>query len=81
MDIGTKEEPGRELAASDVSAVSGGHVAPDGEGGSDSTGGVSPTIDYAAVAGGDCVALSPEPPPQENPIWKALHDAWNGINA
>jgi hypothetical protein len=79
MDIGTKEEPGREIAASDVNAVSGGHVSPDDHGGSDTP--ESPTVDYAAVAGGDCVAPSPEPPPPpENPIWKALQDAWNGIN-
>jgi hypothetical protein len=81
MDTVTKEEAGRELAMSDVNTVSGGHVSPDGDGAPDSPAGAeTPIVDYAAVAGGDCLTPT-EPPPQENPIWKALQDAWNGIVA
>jgi hypothetical protein len=82
MDVGAKDEPGRELDANGVRDVSGGHVAPDLD---DPPGGCTggQPVDYGAVSGGaDCVA---PPPPNEtqpqpaNPIWKALEDAWNGI--
>ena len=82
MDIGTQDEPGRELDASRVDDVSGGHVVPDGDAGADPLGGSGgPPLDYSAVNGGEgCLTPPTEPQPQDtNPIWKALEDAWNGI--
>ena len=82
MDIGTKDEPGRELDVNSVNAVAGGHVAPDegGEAGDASGSGGAP-VDYAATSGGDgCMTPPTDPLPQDtNPIWKVLEDAWSGI--
>ena len=86
MDVGTKEEPGRELDANAVQDVSGGHVSPDrpedppidplgGSGGA--------PVDYSAASGGDGVdPPGPfEPPsPSDNPIWRVLQDWFGSTN-
>ena len=82
MDIGTKREPGRELDADAITEVGGGCFAPEAEDpgnlpASDPFGGTGVPVDY--VSGGDCVAPPTEEPETNDPIWRALQDAWNGL--
>jgi hypothetical protein len=69
MDIGTKNEPGRELDANAVRDVSGGHIAPTPDEPppqEDPLGspGAPPPMDYA-VSGGEGCFPPPEPEPEE----------------
>jgi hypothetical protein len=77
MDIGTRDDPGRELDANAVRDVSGGHIMPDDDPPIDPLGSGGAPVDYSAVSGGE-EAPAAEPDTSGNPIVRVLEDWFGG---